>query len=434
MARPPRLSSSSPQPAGPISNTASVATTSMDSVAANNTATAGTSVVNANQTFVVTNTNEAAQDHCGRRFSTRTQMCRPGLDLFNIPGTGPHTIRPASALPTIADPVLIYGTSQPGYINHPVIVLDGTEAGPLSNGLSITAGNSFVYGLAITDSVRAVRRGPMEEQESWSSKARIQRFLEQLYRPGYERTAAAESIGRHLHRSQPGNFIGGLGGGGNVISGNGRNGITLNGWQTTGTLVFGNRIGTDAAGSLPVPTAVRRSDSRRTSEFHRHLRGQRDLRQRRVRDHDQWSDRAFQQHRRQRHRRRCRRERARSEWGTGHRHQSRCERQFHRRCSATLRPTSLHSIPNLAWRLCRASTTAFAATRSTGTGSSGSTWVLQALPSTTRPMQMMARTRSRTIRCCSRSRRRPRHDQHVAERSDPDRLLRQPGLRRNGQR
>ena len=31
------------------------------------------------------------------------------------------------ALPTIADPVMIFGTSQPGYLDRPVIELDGTE-------------------------------------------------------------------------------------------------------------------------------------------------------------------------------------------------------------------------------------------------------------------------------------------------------------------
>ena len=33
---------------------------------------------------------------------------------FNIPGDGPHTIRPTSALPTITDPVIIDGYTQPG--------------------------------------------------------------------------------------------------------------------------------------------------------------------------------------------------------------------------------------------------------------------------------------------------------------------------------
>ena len=43
-----------------------------------------------------------------------------GLDtiIFQIPGTGVHTITPTSALPAITDPVVIDGTTQPGYVGH----------------------------------------------------------------------------------------------------------------------------------------------------------------------------------------------------------------------------------------------------------------------------------------------------------------------------
>ena len=46
---------------------------------------------------------------------------------FDIPGFGVHTIQPASALPTISDPVMIDGTSQPGFTGTPLIRLDGDE-------------------------------------------------------------------------------------------------------------------------------------------------------------------------------------------------------------------------------------------------------------------------------------------------------------------
>src|ERR1035438_8088681 len=41
----------------------------------------------------------------------------PGLDTitFNISGSGVHTISPSSALPSITDPVIIDGTSQPSF-------------------------------------------------------------------------------------------------------------------------------------------------------------------------------------------------------------------------------------------------------------------------------------------------------------------------------
>src|SRR5215470_11092296 len=51
-----------------------------------------------------------------------------GLDtiVFQIPGAGVHTISPASTLPPVTDPVIIDGTSQPGYAGLPLIELNGT--------------------------------------------------------------------------------------------------------------------------------------------------------------------------------------------------------------------------------------------------------------------------------------------------------------------
>ena len=74
----------------------------------------------------------------------------PGLNTiaFNIPGAGVKTITPLSALPTITDPVIIDGTSQPGFAGSPLIELNGASAGAV-NGLLITAGDSTVKGLVI---------------------------------------------------------------------------------------------------------------------------------------------------------------------------------------------------------------------------------------------------------------------------------------------
>src|SRR5262245_41057776 len=51
-----------------------------------------------------------------------TANAHPGLDTiaFAIPGTGPHTVQPASALPDIADAVIIDGTTQPGFAGSPI--------------------------------------------------------------------------------------------------------------------------------------------------------------------------------------------------------------------------------------------------------------------------------------------------------------------------
>jgi hypothetical protein len=67
---------------------------------------------------------------------------------FAIPGAGERTIQPATALPTVTNPVVIDAATQPGYAGEPLIELDGTSAGS-ANGLYITAGGSTIRGLVI---------------------------------------------------------------------------------------------------------------------------------------------------------------------------------------------------------------------------------------------------------------------------------------------
>jgi hypothetical protein len=102
-------------------------------------------------TFVVTNINDVGPGSFRQALEDNNNT--PGqtnvID-FNIPGTGEHSFRPRSAFPTITNPVVIDGTTQPDYQGAPVIVLVGTYAdvGEVS-GLDIAAGNSTVKGLVI---------------------------------------------------------------------------------------------------------------------------------------------------------------------------------------------------------------------------------------------------------------------------------------------
>jgi hypothetical protein len=76
---------------------------------------------------------------------------------FNIAGTGVHTIAPFPALPTITDPVIIDGYTQPGSAantqaveDDAVLLIELNGANTLdANGLTITAGNSTIRGLVI---------------------------------------------------------------------------------------------------------------------------------------------------------------------------------------------------------------------------------------------------------------------------------------------
>ena len=100
---------------------------------------------------LVVNTNDDIDDgvcdanHCSLREAINAANATSGtaeID-FNIPGAGPHTIQPLSALPTITDPVIIDGYTQPGAspnTNGPglgsnavlKIELDGTSAQQLA--------------------------------------------------------------------------------------------------------------------------------------------------------------------------------------------------------------------------------------------------------------------------------------------------------------
>jgi hypothetical protein len=89
----------------------------------------------------------------------------PDTIAFNIPGSGVQTISPAMALPTITDPVIIDGYTQPGSMPNtnslllgsgalgiyakPLIELSGISAGNGVSGLTISAGASTVRGLVI---------------------------------------------------------------------------------------------------------------------------------------------------------------------------------------------------------------------------------------------------------------------------------------------
>ena len=63
---------------------------------------------------------------------------------------GPQTIAPLSPLPKITAPVVLDGTTEGGYAGTPLIELSGANAGLGAIGLDISAGNSTVRGLDIT--------------------------------------------------------------------------------------------------------------------------------------------------------------------------------------------------------------------------------------------------------------------------------------------
>lgn len=173
----------------------------------------------------------------------------PGTDsiAFNLPGSAPFSIQPLSQLPDVTDPVLIDGTTQPGFAGTPVIELNGAFAPGAASGLKILSGDSTVRGLAIngwTD--------PAGGFGVWLSGAGNNR-IEGCYLGTDIVGAAAQgnNAGVFITGSDS-NVIGGATPGTrNVISGNVGTGIQID--PGDHNVIQGNFIGTDALGTTAVP-------------------------------------------------------------------------------------------------------------------------------------------------------------------------------------
>ncbi|HYP25194.1 MAG TPA: CSLREA domain-containing protein [Blastocatellia bacterium] len=88
---------------------------------------------------------------CTLREAISASNANPGVDHihFSIPGTTVHTITPGAELPEITDPVIIDGSSQPGFAGAPRVEVAGSAASSRARGLFISAGGSTIKHLAI---------------------------------------------------------------------------------------------------------------------------------------------------------------------------------------------------------------------------------------------------------------------------------------------
>jgi CSLREA domain-containing protein len=216
---------------------------------------------NAQTTFAV-NTSDDTDDgtcdtgHCSLREAINSANALPGTDTieFNIPGAGPHTIQPTEVLPTITDPAVLDGYTQPGagrntnplHLGTNAVLkieidgsnLEGAGAG-LRVGLNISAGSTTVRGLVIN-------------RCSWGITLNIEggNVIEGNF-IGTDvtgTTALSNHFGIHIYNWSPNNIIGGASPGAcNLISGNSSDGVTGYGHSN---IVQGNLIGTDATGTV----------------------------------------------------------------------------------------------------------------------------------------------------------------------------------------
>ena len=101
------------------------------------------------QNFVVTNANNHGAGSLRQMILDANATV--GLDtiVFNIPGSGVHTINLSISLPEITDPVVIDATTQPAFAGAPLIELNGVGAGSGAVGFKIISGATTVRGFVI---------------------------------------------------------------------------------------------------------------------------------------------------------------------------------------------------------------------------------------------------------------------------------------------
>ncbi len=204
------------------------------------------------QTFTVSNTNDSGPGSLRQAINDANLAVTATNDfiVFNIPGAGPHIVRPLLALPALTDPVVLDGFTQPGAAantsavsNNAVwkIQIVGTNAGSTVDGLRLESSNSVVRGLVIAgfngDGIEIVT----------NHFNRIEGCLIGLDISGA--VLANNLQGVNVNQSA-GSVIGGESPAArNIISGNNQVGVLLTGAGSSNNLVAGNLIGTGVSGT-----------------------------------------------------------------------------------------------------------------------------------------------------------------------------------------
>ena len=156
---------------------------------------------------------------------------------FSI-GTGQQTISLLQPLPTLANPITIDGTTQPGYAGKPLIQVDGTQAGAGAIGFSLDddSHNSTIKALEITDF-----SGGGILDDNGNANVFTNDVIGLHVVTDLPRVAPNGTFGIEIRDQANGNTISNV-----VVAGNQYNGIVIN--NSMNNTVTASDIGTDSTG------------------------------------------------------------------------------------------------------------------------------------------------------------------------------------------
>ncbi len=184
---------------------------------------------------------------------------------------GPATINVLTPLPQITAPVLIDGTSQPGYTGTPLVTVNSQIDGDPPSGFVFVHGSegSVIQGLAVTGfGLAGIEVDGASNITIGGPSSRLGNVINSNTGEGVlisgpnasgntvegnvigldasAQRALANGIGVQINLGAAGNLVGGMTAGArNVISGNTTAGVLISGAGTMGNTVEGNDIGTD---------------------------------------------------------------------------------------------------------------------------------------------------------------------------------------------
>jgi hypothetical protein len=207
----------------------------------------------------VVNTNDTGTGSLRKMIEEANNSAEPDIIVFSIPSCdGACLIQPMTPLPPLTDSeIIIDGYSQIGSIMATdsssatiLIQIDGSNAGA-GHGLEITSSENKITGLSITgfqgDGIRISGSGAFSNSITGNYIG---------IDPTGTFTVAQGHNGVFLHNGADNNIVGGnRPADRNIISGNGKHGVSISGDTTDNNIVIGNYIGTDADGKIPLGNA-----------------------------------------------------------------------------------------------------------------------------------------------------------------------------------